>query len=417
MTNNNNNLSQFDFNAFQEDAISQLKSGQSLTGKDGVLTPLIKKILEAALEGEMDTHLSDCREQGLPNRRNGKQTKTVKSGVGSFELDTPRDRESSYEPEIIKKRQTVLNESLDNKILSLYALGMSYEAIGEHLNDLYGLEVSTAKISQVTDKLLPVITEWRNRPLESVYPIVFLDAMHFKVRVEGKVITRAFYSVLAVNTEGKKDILGLYLSENEGAHFWLGVLNDLHARGLEDILIASIDGLKGFPEAIGQVFPKTEIQLCIVHQIRNSLKYVVSKDQKEFMADLKLVYRASSKDLAEHRLLELDEKWGKKYPAVLKSWNANWDALSQYFKYPEQLRRIIYTTNIVEGFHRQVRKYTKNKGAFTSENALIKLIYCACQKVMEKWNAPMHNWALIISQLQIFFEGQFELGVKLKFLS
>jgi putative transposase len=406
MTNNNNNLSQFDFNAFQEDAISQLKSGQSLTGKDGVLTPLIKKILEAALEGEMDTHLSDCREQGLPNRRNGKQTKTVKSGVGSFELDTPRDRESSYEPEIIKKRQTVLNESLDNKILSLYALGMSYEAIGEHLNDLYGLEVSTAKISQVTDKLLPVITEWRNRPLESVYPIVFLDAMHFKVRVEGKVITRAFYSVLAVNTEGKKDILGLYLSENEGAHFWLGVLNDLHARGLEDILIASIDGLKGFPEAIAQVFPKTEIQLCIVHQIRNSLKYVVSKDQKEFMADLKLVYRASSKDLAEHRLLELDEKWGKKYPAVLKSWNANWDALSQYFKYPEQLRRIIYTTNIVEGFHRQVRKYTKNKGAFTSENALIKLIYCACQKVMEKWNAPMHNWALIISQLQIFFEGR-----------
>jgi len=404
----NINLAQFDFGAYQEEAISQLKSGQSLTGKDGVLTPLIKKILEAALEGEMDTHLLDCREQGLSNRRNGKQTKTVKSGVGSFELDTPRDRESSYEPEIIKKRQTVLNESLDNKILSLYALGMSYEAIGEHLNDLYGLDVSTAKISQVTDKLLPVISEWRNRPLESVYPIVFLDAMHFKVRVEGKVITRAFYSVLAVNTEGKKDILGLYLSENEGAHFWLGVLNDLRARGLEDILIASIDGLKGFPEAIAQVFPKTEIQLCIVHQIRNSLKYVVSKDQKEFMADLKLVYRASSKDLAEHRLLELDEKWGKKYPAVLKSWNANWDALSQYFKYPEQLRRIIYTTNIVEGFHRQIRKYTKNKGAFTSENALIKLIYCACQKVMEKWNQPMHNWALIISQLQIFFEGRLE---------
>ncbi len=206
----------------------------------------------------MDSHLSDCREQGQPNRRNGKQKKIVKSGVGSFELETPRDRESSYEPEIIKKRQTVLNESLDNKILSLYALGMSYDAISEHLNDLYGLEVSTAKISQVTDKLLPVITEWRNRPLESVYPIVFLDAMHFKVRVEGKVITRAFYSVLAVNTEGRKDILGLYLSENEGAHFWLGVLNDLRARGLEDILIASIDGLKGFPEAIAQVFPKTE---------------------------------------------------------------------------------------------------------------------------------------------------------------
>ncbi|MCW8400933.1 IS256 family transposase, partial [Legionella sp. PATHC038] len=208
----------------------------------------------------------------------------------------------------------------------------------------------------------------------------------------GKVISRAFYTVLAVNSEGKKDILGLYLSEAEGARFWLSVLNDLKARGVEDILIASIDGLKGFPDAIAEVFPNTEIQLCVVHQIRNSLKYVVSKDQKAFMADLKLVYKASSKDMALHHLLELEEKWGKKYPAVMKSWNNNWEALSQYFKYPEELRRIIYTTNIVEGFHRQIRKYTKNKGAFTSENALIKLIYCACQKVLEKWNQPMHNW-------------------------
>ena len=289
---------------------------------------------------------------------------------------------------------------------------MSYEAISEHLAEMYGLEVSSAKISLITDKLLPLITEWRNRPLESVYPIVFLDAMHFKVRVDGKVTTKAFYSVLAVSTEGKKDILGLYLSENEGARFWLGVLNDLRARGVEDLLIASIDGLKGFPEAIADVFPKTEIQLCIVHQIRNSLKYVVSKDQKAFMADLKLVYRPSSKDLAEHHLLELGEKWGKKYPAVMKSWNDNWENLSQYFKYPEELRRIIYTTNIVEGFHRQIRKYTKNKGAFTSENALLKLIYCACQKVLEKWNQPMHNWALIISQLQIYFDGRLNLGLK-----
>jgi putative transposase len=412
MNNKNKDLIDFDYNEFKTEAIEKIKSGQPLTGKGGVLTPLLKELLESALEGELEAHLLENREVGISNRRNGKSSKQVQTGSDSFELLTPRDREGSFEPEIVKKRQTILNESLDNKVLALYALGMSYDAISEHLAEMYGLEVSCAKISLITDKLLPLITEWRNRPLESVYPIVFLDAMHFKVRVDGKVTTKAFYSVLAVSTEGKKDILGLYLSENEGARFWLGVLNDLRARGVEDLLIASIDGLKGFPEAIAEVFPKTEIQLCIVHQIRNSLKYVVSKDQKTFMADLKLVYRASSKELAEHHLLELGEKWGKKYPAVMKSWNDNWENLSQYFKYPEDLRRIIYTTNIVEGFHRQIRKYTKNKGAFTSENALLKLIYCACQKVLEKWSQPMHNWALIISQLQIYFDGRLNLGLK-----
>lgn len=412
MTKNKIDLSTFNFNEFKSEALSKLKTGQSLTGKDGILTPLIKELLESALEGEMDAHLSECQDTGVSNRRNGKLAKSMKSEAGVFELETPRDRASSFEPEIVKKRQTVLNESLDNKVLSLYGIGMSYEAISEHLAEMYGLDVSSAKISLITDRLLPLITEWRNRSLESVYPIVFLDAMHFKVRVEGKVTSKAFYTVLAVTPEGTKDILGLYLSENEGSRFWLGVLNDLKTRGVEDILIASIDGLKGFPEAIAEVFPKTEVQLCIVHQIRNSLKYVVSKDQKTFMADLKLVYKASSKELAEHHLLELEEKWGKKYPAVFKSWNTHWEALSQYFKYPEELRRIIYTTNIVEGFHRQIRKYTKSKGAFTSENALIKLIYCACQKVLEKWRQPMHNWALIISQLQIYFDGRLNLGLK-----
>jgi putative transposase len=406
------NLQDFDFKQFQKEAIDKIKSGQSLTGKGGILTPLIKEILESALDGEMDAHLSECKDQGQVNRRNGNLKKTMKTGTGPFELETPRDREGSFEPEIVKKRQTVLNESLDNKVLSLYAIGMSYEAIAEHLAEMYGLEVSSAKISLITDKLLPVITEWRNRPLEAVYPIVFLDAMHFKVREEGKVTSKAFYSVLGINREGRKDILGMYLSENEGAHFWLGVLNDLRARGIEDILIASVDGLKGFPEAIAQVFPKTEVQLCVVHQIRHSLKYVVSRDQKAFMVDLKLIYKATSKDLAEHHLLELGEKWGKKYPAVIKSWQSNWESLSQYFKYPEELRRIIYTTNIVEGFHRQVRKYTKSKGAFTSENALLKLIYCACQKVLEKWYQPIHNWALIISQLQIYFDGRLNLELR-----
>lgn len=412
MNNNKIDFTNFDFDQFKKEAIEKIKSGQDLTGKDGILTPLIKEMIEAALEGEMDSHLSECRSNNYSNRRNGKLKKTMKTGTGSFELSTPRDRDSTFEPELIKKRQTVLNESLDNKILSLYAAGMSYDTIIEHLKDMYGLDVSAAKISLISDKLLPVITEWRNRPLEKVYPIVFLDAMHFKVREDGKVVSKAFYTVLAINKEGTKDILGMYLSENEGSHFWLGVLNDLRTRGVEDILIASIDGLKGFPDAIAKVFPKTEIQLCVVHQIRNSLKYVVSKDQKAFMVDLKLVYKATSKDLAEHHLLELGEKWGKKYPAVIKSWQSNWESLSQYFKYPEELRRIIYTTNIVEGFHRQVRKYTKNKGAFTSENALIKLIYCACQKVLGKWDQCMHNWALIISQLQIYFDGRLNLGLR-----
>lgn len=412
MSNDSIDFNNFNIKKFQKEFAERAKAGQPFTGKGGILTPLFKKLLEATLDGEMDTHLAECETQNQANRRNGHSKKSVKTNTGAFELESPRDREGSFEPEIIKKRQTVLNESLDNKVLSLYAIGMSYEAIGAHLSEMYGLDTSPAKISLITDKLLPLITEWRNRPLEAVYPIVFLDAMHFKVREEGKVISKAFYSVLGVNQEGRKDILGMYLSESEGARFWLGVLNDLRARGVEDILIASIDGLKGFPEAIAESFPKTETQLCIVHQIRNSLKYVVSRDQKAFMVDLKLVYKASSKDLAEHHLLELAEKWGKKYPAVLKSWQTNWDALSQYFKYPEDLRRIIYTTNIVEGFHRQVRKYTKNKGAFTSENALLKLIYCACQKILEKWNQPMNNWALIISQLHIFFEGRLNLELR-----
>lgn len=407
-----NKITSENFAQFQKEITEQLKSGQPLMGKEGVLTPLIKQFLEAALEGEMESHLNECAAENIANRRNGKLKKNLKTPGGNFELETPRDRESSFEPEIVKKRQTVLNESLDQRILSLYATGMSYEAISEHLAELYGLEVSSAKMSQVTDRLLPLITEWRNRPLDSVYPIVFLDAIHFKVREEGKVVAKAVYSVLGVRTDGCKDVLGLYLSESESAHFWLGVLNDLKARGMEDILIASVDGLKGFPEAIAQAFPQTEIQSCVVHQIRNSLRYVVSRDQKEFMRDLKLVYRANSRDLAEKNLNDLEEKWGKKYPIVIKSWRANWDILSNYFRYPEELRRLIYTTNIVEGLHRQIRKYTKNKGSFTSENALLKLLYCACLRIIKKWNQPLQNWALIVSQLDLYFPGRLSLALR-----
>ena len=287
--------------------------------------------------------------------------------------------------------------------------GMGYRDIVSHMEEIYGTPISKSSITAITDKILPKIKEWQNRPLDEIYPIIFLDAMHFKCMESNVVIPKAFYTVLGIDQEGRKSVLGLYLSESEGANFWLSVLTDLQNRGVKDILIACVDGLKGFPEAINSIFPKTEIQLCIIHQIRNSLKYIASKNQKEFMEDLKLVYKANSKDLAEVRLLELEEKWGKKYPLVLKSWNNNWHNLSGYFKYPEEIRKMIYTTNAVEGLHRQIRKVTKTKGAFTSQTALEKLIYLAIKNISKKWLMPVPNWSLIIGQLDIFFDGRLKL--------
>jgi putative transposase len=284
----------FDFDEFKNQALADLKAGKPMWGKEGIFTPLMKQFLEASLEGEMDAHMASCEDN--QNRRNGKSSKTLKSLTGSFELETPRDRDGSFEPQLVKKRQTVLNESLDNKILALYGLGMSYQDIASHIKEIYDFDVSAAAISAVTDKLLPMIAEWRSRPLEEIYPIMFLDAMFFKARDNGKVITKALYNILGVNQQGYKEILGFYVAESEGANFWLGALNDLKQRGVKDILIACVDGLTGFPEAIQSAFPKTEIQLCIIHQIRNSLKYIASKNQKEFMVDLKKVYQASSKD-------------------------------------------------------------------------------------------------------------------------
>jgi len=401
----------FDFESFKEEVISGLKAGRPFLGKDGTVTPLLKRLIEASLEGEVEAHVADTKFQS--NRRNGKTSKKVKTDSGTFELETPRDRNGSFEPEIIKKRQTILNATLDNKILSLYSAGMSYSDVSSHLAEIYDVEISEATISAITNKLLPLVSEWRNRPLDAVYPIIFLDAMFFKVRDEGRVVNKAMYNILGVNQSGHKEILGFYLADGEGSNFWLSILNDLKARGVEDILIACIDGLTGFPEAIAASFPKTEVQLCVVHQIRNSIKYVTSKDQKAFMVDLKTVYQAETKDLAESNLLKLDEKWGKKYPMVLKSWNNKWENLSAYFKYSHDIRRMVYTTNPIESFHRQVRKFTKTKGAFTSESALFKLVYCACQKIKEKWNMPIHNWALIISQLDIYFPGRLKIELSL----
>lgn len=395
-------MSSKEYEAMQKKALEQLRSGKSLTGKDGAFAPLLKQFLESALEAEMEEHLG-TEQRKKKNKRNGKGKKTLKTGTGEVDISTPQDRHSSFDPQIVKKRETILAESLSDKIISLYGIGMSLRDISNYIEEMYDMHVSATTLSQITDKIIPEIKQWQSRPLEKVYPIVFLDAMHFKVKDEGQIKSKAFYTVLAIDKEGRKDLLGLYLSESEGANFWLSVLTDLNNRGVEDILISCIDNLKGFPEAIASVFPKCEIQTCIIHQIRNSIKYVASKNQKEFMKDLKLVYRADTKDQAETELDNLEEKWGKKYPMVIKSWRNNWDKLSTYFAYTPNVRKLIYTTNTVEGYHRQVRKITKTKGAFTSETALLKLIYLATRNIAKKWTMPLQSWALTVQQLAIHF--------------
>ena len=398
----------FDFDRFKEEAISKLKSGEDLLGSDGVLTPLLKEFLEESLDGELDAQLS---EDTAPNRRNGKGRKTVKTELGQVDIDTPRDRAGRFSPQLVPKRSRTLGRGLERQIIALYARGNSYADIRDYLADMYGVEASTATISRITDKILPLLQEWRNRPLEAVYPIVWLDAIHYKVRQEGRVVSKAVYCIIGLNQEGYKELLGLYIGENEGAKFWLQVLTDLNSRGLEDIFIACIDNLSGFAEAIESLYPQTEVQLCIVHQIRNSRKYIAYKDVKAFMQDLKKVYQASTKELAERNLDKLEASWGQKYPVVIKSWRNNWDRLSHYFQYAYPIRRVIYTTNIIEGFHRQLRKVTKTKGAFTSDEALMKLLYLAQEDITSKWNRPVHNWNQTLSQLSIIFAERLRLDL------
>jgi putative transposase len=393
----------FDFKT----ALAALQDGQQLTGKDGILTPLIKQLTEAALNAEMAQHLS--RDGGIiPNRKNGFGRKTVKATSGSFELETPRDRSGTFEPQLVRKHQTHMSDEIERKIISMFGLGMSYLDIAAHIGEIYGLDISSATISGITDKLIPEIKTWQQRPLESHYPFVWLDAIHYKVKHEGRYASKAVYTVLGLSLNGHKEILGLYLSETEGANFWLSVLTDLNNRGLEDILIACVDGLTGFPEAINTIFPKAEVQLYVIHQIRNSMKYVASKNQKEFMADLKPVYKAETLEAAETALDELEEKWGEKYPIVIKSWRRKWPNLSVYFKYPADIRRVIYTTNAVEAVHRQFRKLTKTKGAFPNENSLLKLLYMGIINASKRWSMPIHNWSLTLSQLAIYFEGRLD---------
>ena len=393
----------FDFD--MDAAVQALRSGHDLSGKDGILTPLIKHLTESALTAELEAHLQSDPQ---PNRKNGYTSKTMKSPVGEFVLETPRDRSGSFEPQLVKKHQRHLTDELERKVLSMFALGMSYQNIRDHIQDMYGMNVSDGTINTVTDKLLPELKAWQERPLEAVYPIVWLDAIHYKVKDNGRYVSKAVYSILAVNLAGRKELLGLYISESEGARYWLSVLTDLHNRGVKDILITCVDGLTGFPEAIESIYPDTEVQLCVIHQIRNSLKYVASKNQRAFMADLKPVYRATTKQAAEAALDELEARWGELYPLVIQSWRNKWDKLSAYFKYPDYIRRAIYTTNAVEAVHRQFRKLTKTKGAFPNENSLLKLLYAGMRQATKKWNSPIQNWNLALSQMAIHFEGRLD---------
>jgi putative transposase len=388
---------------FRKKAAELIREGKPLTGADGVFTPLIKQVLEASLEGELDTHLAK-KKSIKKNRRNGRTQKNLKGSFGTFEISTPRDRDGSFTPRTIEKRQTQLPGDLEDKILGLYGLGMSYSDIQAHLEEMYGISVSDGTINNITDRVIPALREWQSRILEPIYAIVWMDAMHFKIREDGKIRSKAVYSILGVNLEGRKEVIGLYLGDNESASFWLQVLTDIQQRGVEDILIASIDNLKGFPQAIENIFPKTEVQLCVIHQIRNSLKYIPWNQQREFMKELKLVYKASSVEIALHQFKLLEKKWGKKYPVVFRSWRANWDHLTQYFKYPESIRKLIYTTNTVEGYHRMVRKVTKTKGAFTSDMAMMKLVYLATLNFQKRWNNSVFNWPTILNSLMIYFE-------------
>jgi len=398
----------FDYEAFKAEARKHLADGGDLLGKSGVFTPLLRDFLEESLEGELDAHLG--KTEG-PNRRNGKGKKRIKTSLGEVDIHPPRDRAGSFEPELVPKRQRRLGAGLDRQILALYARGSSYSDIRDYLFDMYGVEASTATISRVTDKVLPLLQEWRSRPLEAVYPFVWMDAIHYKVREEGRVVSKAVYCIIGLNQEGYKDLLGLYLGQAEGAKFWLQVLTDLQNRGVEDIFIACIDNLSGFGDAVESIFPRTEVQLCIIHQVRNSQKYLAYKDLKAFMKDLKQVYQASTRELAERNLALLATNWGDKYPKVIESWERNWERLSNYFQYSKQIRKVIYTTNIIEGFHRQLRKVTKTKGAFTSDDALMKLLFLVQDNITNKWNRPVHNWNQTLSQLSIIFGDRLRLDL------
>lgn len=395
----------FDYNS----EVKKCKTIDDVLGKNGLVQRLVKDVLENILEAEMDEHLGRDKyqrqngiEPGERNYRNGYSQKNLRSSFGDVDLDIPRDRKSEFEPQIVKKYETVCNE-LDKKIISLYAKGMTTSDIQAEIEDLYGITISPSMVSKITDKVIATATEWQNRMLDKIYPIVYLDAMYFKVRSNGKIVNKAVYICLGYTMEGYKDILGLWVDEAEGAKFWLGICNDLKNRGVKEILIACMDGLKGLPQAIQTVFPSANIQTCIVHQIRNSIKYIASKDKKSFMKDLKEVYKAPTEELALAQLDKLKETWGNSYGMVIDSWYNNWNNLSTFFDFSPRIRKMIYTTNALEGFNRQVRKYTKSRTIFPTDESLNKCVYLATMEIMEKWTQPVPNWGATLAELTLFF--------------
>ena len=367
----------------------------------------IAEFMENGLEAELDDELGygryDYRNKDTDNSRNGHSSKTLRTSYGDVEVAVPRDRKGEFEPQLLKKNQTSVSQDIEEKILSMYAKGMTTGDIETHIQDIYGIEVSDTTISRITDKILPIAKEWQQRPLEAVYAVAFLDAIHYHVRSEGQIVKKAVYIALGINLDGKKDVLGMWVGENESAKYWATVLNGLKNRGVEDIFIACTDNLTGFSAAIGAVFPKTEIQNCILHQLRNSSKYVSYKDIKALMADLRSVYAAVDEPAALDALDAFSTKWETKYPKISRSWRENWANLSTYFKYPQEVRRLIYTTNSIEGFNRQLRKVTKTRSVFPTDDSLFKMLYLAMVDITKKWIGRQRDWSMIHAQLSIYF--------------
>ena len=367
---------------------------------------LTSETIQAALDAELDSELGyskyDYKNKQTSNSRNGHSTKTVQGSMGEMELQIPRDREGEFEPQLVKKHQTDIS-SIEDKVIFLYSQGVSTRDIQKTMQEMYGINVDDSRVSKITDKILPLIKEWQERPLQSVYAMVILDAIHYNVRDNGIVTKKAAYVAIGTDLEGRKDVLGIWLGTNESAKYWLSVLNGLKNRGVSDILIASVDGLTGFVEAINTAFPKTEVQRCIIHQIRSSSRYVSYKDIRQFTADLKPIYKAPTEEIALVALDEFEAKWGKKYPLGVKSWRVNWNELSTMFKYPPEIRKLIYTTNAIENFNRQLRKVTKTKSAFVSDDALMKILYLTTMQIVDKWKMPIRDWGMILDNLMVYF--------------
>ena len=385
---------------------------EDAVGVQSMLKDLLGDTLQGMLEAELEDDLGyskyDYRNKETDNRRNGYSKKTVTSSMGDIPLDIPRDRDGDFEPQAIRKNQTDIS-NIEDQVLSMYAKGMTTRDITEHLQSVYGVDASPSMISKMTDRILPIAKEWQNRPLSRKYAVVFMDAVHYNVRQDNTIIKKAVYIAIGIKLDGTREVMGMWVGGNESAKYWIGVLNEIRNRGVDDILIASVDGLTGFNDAIRAVFPSTEIQRCIVHQIRYSTRFVSYKDIKPFMADLKTVYQASTEDIALQQLDALDGKWGKKYPSTLKSWQDNWAEISTYFKYPPELRKLIYTTNSIENFNRQLRKVTKSKTIFPTDDALFKMLYLAMNDITGKWVGRPREWTRILEQLIIYFGGRISL--------